>query len=405
MSAIFTGMFAPARNSGRRRCLWPLVLAAAMCLGASGYTGAESTTYTIRGFDSRVQQGIDLIYGLRFEEADAYFETVIEAEPENPLGHFFLAMVTWWRVLIDLDDTAHDEAFYDLLGRCIEVCDRRLEQDPDDFDAILFKAGAIGFRGRLRGDRGQYLRAAGDGLKCLPLLNKSRTMEPTNKDILFGQGIYNYFAEVMPRQHPIIKPILWLLPAGDRELGLQQLRQVAAEGLYARTEAAYFLAQIYRLFEKDKALALPFLQELFARYPDNALFHRYTARTLAELGWWKKSLDLYEQVAARSRQGRSGYHRKGFIEAVYYLGKTSFYLHRHGPARRHLATVDSLESAIPREQGGYAAAANLFLGMIADLEAKRPAAIVHYERAAELGGGETKRLARQYLKEPYAERR
>ena len=86
---------------------------------------------------------------------------MIEADPENPLGHFFLAMVTWWRVLIDLDDTAHDEVFYDLLQRCIEVCDRRLERDPDDFDAILFKAGAIGFRGRLRGDRGQYLRAAG----------------------------------------------------------------------------------------------------------------------------------------------------------------------------------------------------------------------------------------------------
>ena len=111
-------------------------------------------------------------------------------------------------------------------------------------------------------------------------------MEPTNKDILFGQGIYNYFAEVMPRQHPIIKPILWLLPEGDRELGLQQLREVAAEGLYARTEAAYFLAQIYRLFEKDKALALPFLQELLARYPDDALFHRYTARTLAETAYF-----------------------------------------------------------------------------------------------------------------------
>ena len=399
-------MPAAPRRSSRWRRVRPLVLAATICLGVSGYrTGAESATYTIRGFDSRVQQGIDLIYGLRFEEADAYFETVIEADPENPLGHFFLAMVTWWRVLIDLDDTAHDEVFYDLLQRCIEVCDRRLERDPDDFDAILFKAGAIGFRGRLRGDRGQYLRAAGDGLKCLPLLNKSRSMEPTNKDILFGQGIYNYFAEVMPRQHPIIKPILWLLPEGDRELGLQQLREVAAEGLYARTEAAYFLAQIYRLFEKDKALALPFLQELLARYPDNALFHRYTARTLAELGWWKKSSDLYKQVAARSRQGWAGYHRKGFVEAVYYLGKTSFYLHRHGPARRHLAAVDSLESVTSPEKGGYAAAANLFLGMIADFEADRPAAVVHYERAAELGGGETKRLARQYLKEPYAERR
>ena len=67
-----------------------------------------------------------------------------------------------------------------------------------NFEAILFKGGAIGFRGRLRGDRSQYLRAARDGLRSLPLLQKSRQLEPTNKDILFGQGIYHYFAEAMP---------------------------------------------------------------------------------------------------------------------------------------------------------------------------------------------------------------
>ena len=49
-------------------------------------------------------------------------------------------------------------------------------------------------------------------ISSLPLLEKSRQLEPTNKDILFGQGIYNYFAEVMPRRYPVIKPIMLLLP-------------------------------------------------------------------------------------------------------------------------------------------------------------------------------------------------
>ncbi|MFP6593239.1 MAG: hypothetical protein VCE12_22265, partial [Candidatus Latescibacterota bacterium] len=53
---------------------------------------------TLRGGnDPRIQQGIDLIYQLHFAEADRYFETIIAEDPANPAGHFFLAMVGWWR--------------------------------------------------------------------------------------------------------------------------------------------------------------------------------------------------------------------------------------------------------------------------------------------------------------------
>ena len=74
------------------------------------------------------------------------------------------------------------------------------------------------------------MRAASDGLKCVPLLQISRELEPDNKDILFGQGVYNYFIEVIPQKYPVVRPITWLLPKGKRETGLEQLRLVAAEG-------------------------------------------------------------------------------------------------------------------------------------------------------------------------------
>ena len=190
----------------------------------------SSMTFTMRSYDARVQQGIDLIYNLRFEEADSHFDSIINSDPANPLGYFFRAMVVWWRVLINLDDQSHDQDFFDRLEDCIKVCDARLDHDKNDFDAILFKGGAIGFRGRLRGDRKQMLKAARDGLRSLPLLKQSRELEPTNKDILFGQGIYNYFREVIPQKYPIVRAVTWTLDDGDREVGLRQLEEVANEG-------------------------------------------------------------------------------------------------------------------------------------------------------------------------------
>jgi len=363
--------------------------------------------YSVRGFDQRIQDGIDLIYNLRFEAADEHFERIIAAEPENPVGHFFLAMVTWWRVLSDLDSSEHDRAFYALLDRCVEVCDRRLGVEPKDFDAILFKGGAIGFRGRLRGDRGEYLKAAGDGLKSLPLLKKSRQLEPTNKDILFGQGIYNYFAEVMPKLHPIIRPIMFLLPDGDREKGLAQLEEVVREGQYASAEAAYFLAQIHRIFEENGLEALEYLDYLHDRYPDNALFHRYRARNLAELGRWRRAVPLYEEYVRRSHQGQSGYHVHGRLEALYYLGKYAFFQRRLGAASDAFAAVDSLGGASQREDDqAYVALANLMLGMTCDLQGARERAVQRYERVRTLKNqGESRELAKKYLKEPYGERR
>lgn len=377
------------------------LLCALFALPARG----EQDAYTMRGFDPRIQQGIDLIYNLRFAAAGRHFEAVIEAAPENPLGYFFRAMVAWWRVLVDLDDESHDEAFYKLLQECIDVCDRRLEQDPLDFDAILFKGGAIGFRGRLRGDRGEYLRSARDGLRCLPLLKKSRQLEPTNKDILFGQGIYHYFAEVMPKKHPIIRPIMIFLPDGDRELGLQQLEEVAREGIYARTEAAYFLAQIHRLFEDDERQALPWFEELYARYPDNALFHRYAARLLVELGRWQQGTALYAEYVRRSRAGQTGYHRHGRLEAHYHLGKYDFFKRRHDGAVAHFAAVDSLAADSERKRDlAYAALANLLLGQVHDLEGRRAEAITRYERVRDLPDyAESRDRAKRYLREPYGD--
>ena len=384
-------------------CLAFLLTSAAQ---AQTTTSNSTTPLTARHHDARIQYGIDLIYSLEFDRAEAFFDSVIVAETDNPVGYFFRAMTAWWRVLIDLDDRSHDEAFYQHLKQCIKICDQRLKEDPNDFDAILFKGGSIGFRGRLRGDRGQYLKAANDGRRCLPLLKRSRTLEPDNKDILFGQGIYNYFAAVVPDQFPIVKPIMWLLPDGDKEEGIRQLEEVAREGRYARTEALYFLAQIYRLFEKDNQRALPYMEALFQSYPQNALFQRYLARVRVETGHWDEALPLYKDYIQRYAANQTGYHIRGSIEAHYYIGRRAF-IHRRLPAAlAAFGQIDRLAALLADEPSehihGYIALANLYLGRTYDLLGERENAIACYRQVKKLKQyRNTHKMAAQYLKKPY----
>ncbi len=394
------------------RIRWPRAMAALLvfCLACRAFASGmvQPDEYTLRTFNPQIQDGIDLVYDLRLDEAEEFFqEEIIAVHPDQPIGYFFLAMVSWWRILIDMDDTTHDAEFHRRIEACIRVCDRRLDADPDNFDAILFNGGAIGFRGRLRGGRGQYLRAAADGLRSLPLLEKSRALEPENSDILFGQGIYNYFAEVIPREIRVVRPIMMLLPAGNRELGLEQLREVARRGQYARAEADYFLAQIHTLYEEDLLAARTHLQRLHRRYAENSLFHLRLARTTAELGYWQHAVRLYREWVDRSLEQRTGYHVHGRLEALYYLGRYALYENRLEEAAASFAMVDSLGQATQRPRDlQYAALANLMLGMTRDLQGQREQALKHYDTVRRLPRlGNSHDLAREYSRQPYTRQR
>ena len=165
-------------------------------------------------------------------------------------------------------------------------------------------------------------------------------------------------------------------PDGDRLLGLQQLEEVAREGAYARTEAAYFLGQIYRIFEKDNRRALPYFEELYKRYPDNALFHRYTARLMIELGRWRSGVALYEEYVQRSLAGQTGYHRHGRLEAHYYLANTLISSGTCPKPPTIYAATDSLATSSERKRDlAFAALANLLLGQVHDLADRREEAV------------------------------
>jgi tetratricopeptide (TPR) repeat protein len=253
-------------------------------------------------FDSLVQKGIKDIYNIKFNEAETTFRQVIADYPERPAGRFFLAMIDWWRILLELDNEQYDDIFFQKLEDVIYQCEEILDDDPKNVEALFFKGGAIGFRGRLRAYRESWIKAADDGREALPIVERASQLDPGNVDVQLGFGIYNYYASVIPEQYPLMKPLMIFFPSGDKVKGIEQLKKTSIDGKYARYEARYFLMTLYynnenNLYEADKYADL-----LVNDFPDNPTFQRWKGRIAIKRGDYCSCIHCFHRYLKKGRR-------------------------------------------------------------------------------------------------------
>jgi len=391
----------PFSFRGPRRL--PAFAALVLCCILLFPRGVDSQWLNDSSAEALTRRGIDHIYNLQFDEAVSEFNRVVAAHPDHPAGHFFLAAVEWWRILTDIENTSRDQGFIDLLDRVIELCNRRLERDEHDVAALFFKGGALGFQGRLHGNREDWIKAASSGRSALPIVQETFALAPENDDVLFGIGLYNYYAAVIPERYPFVKPLMLFFPSGDKSTGITQLRRASEGAKYADTEASYFLLQILYNFEKDYPPALRIAERLHDRYPDNPLFHRYVGRTLAALGRWDLAGNTFSGILGAATSGKTGYGKVVEREARYYLGVVEMQEGNLDTALAHFYRCDELSREIESGFGpGYMTMANLKIGMIYDLQRKRDLALKQYEKVLGMEDHQSSHeLAKQYSKIPY----
>jgi tetratricopeptide (TPR) repeat protein len=368
------------------------------------WTDARSQWFDDPILHKRVLRGIDKLYNFEFDRADSDFAEVIRVRPDHPAGYFFRAMIQWERIISSFDDESQDDNLYKMLDVVIEMCEKRLDENPDDVTALFFNGGAVGFRGRLRANRGKWVGAANDGIVALPLVRKAYELEPDNYDVLLGIGIYNYYAAVIPDKYPIVKPAMIFFPNGDRKKGLDQLRQASEKAKYANVEATYFLMQSYFVYEKDFARALELARKLHAKYPNNSMFHRYVGRCLVSTGYINEAKDIFLNIEKRCTNKQLGYDTYDAREACYYLGKFDFMAGRFDAALQYLYRSDELSRKIDKDEpSGFMSLGNLLIGMIYDAQGKRQDAVMQYKKVLAMKEYDNSHKdSKKYLEKPYS---
>ena len=346
-------------------------------------------------------KGLDHLYGMRFDKAKALFDEIDARHPDHPVGPFLQGLNLWWTIMLDLTDTSHDEAFIEQMSTVIDRCDALLEDDPDHFDAALFKAAAHGFLSRLHSNRYRWWKTIRNAQKAISYVQKVEEVAPERGDYVFGSGMYDYYAAILPEEYSLSKAIMWMLPNGDKERGLRLLRETATNGRYVQTEAIYFLAKVHYLYEDDFRGSRKWVERLRERHPDNPFFHTFEGRIHARWGRWNQARSIFRTIVERCEAGQAGYNTHMEEIAQLYLARDRLYQDEYQEALTHLAELEQLTSR-DIENTKYRMLGYLYQGMAYDALGQRDLAVNRYRKVLTMedASGAHDR-AGKYLDSPY----
>ncbi|MEJ2723413.1 MAG: hypothetical protein P8175_01970 [Deltaproteobacteria bacterium] len=342
--------------------------------------------------------GIDLLYDMKFDEAEALFSRIASQRPESPAGYFYLAMVSWSRLASGFWSSDVLAEYARRIDKTIEIARKCIESGKPGSYVYFYLGGALGFKGRFELMQHKWIRSFDQAYQAIQALEKCREMDPGNQDVLFGLGIYDYYTA---RLSGFLKFLTYLLlHKGDKEEGLKKLHIAAEKATYCNIEAKSMLVHIYLFLEEDFGKALPLTQELAARYrndPRHKFFEGVVYIREGKDAAYRAVVEFLRRRALAASSGAlaAAWHKQAlYLEACYHLfrGQCS-------EARAKLEAV--LSKPDPLEDPAMIAWPLLKKAMSYDLEGNRERAVVFYNRILDMeNGAGAQFLAEKYLHEP-----
>ncbi len=265
-------------------------------------------------------QAINDMYNFKFDDSMRNLKYLKYEYGWHPLPYFLMGLNYWWRIQPNLRDQKYDKEFNAYMDTTIYLA-KRLHAEANPIEGAFFLAASYGFKARIESDRDNYRIAANDGRKALKYLKESRDYTDYSPEILFGDGLINYYSKWIREKYPMLRPLMLFFPKGDKELGISQLREVSRNAFYARTEAQYYLMDILYHDQKEYAEARMLIKYLHDTYPDNSYFHRWYVRMLYQMGNRRQAEKESLEIIHRIDSGYVGYESNTGRYAAYFLGR------------------------------------------------------------------------------------
>jgi tetratricopeptide (TPR) repeat protein len=391
-------------------CAVPLVAAAPQKSDAAQHTDPLN-------LDPLVREGYEHFYILDYDGAISRFESVLKAHPQEPMAYGYVQMATVFRELYhqDLLDTtyyAHDsfltskrnvpvsdatrQRIESLTNTGIKLCDDHIRANPNDKDAYFA-------RGYLRGIHAafitlvdhSYVTAARQGYAARNDSEQVLKIDPEYADAKMAIGIQQFAVASLPRWVRIVVGVVGV--GGNKEKGLQMLRDAAAHGVVTAVESRTVLSLFLR-HDARYPEALVVQHGLAVQYPHDYLFRLEEANLTKDEGNGPGAIALYKTVLADA--AKPGYFADPRLQMAWFgLADTQ---------RGQNDIADAAENYVkaadqPKCSDWLRKRAQLNEGEMFDLLHQREKAQQLYQMASSGGGDQSQAdTARKLMKTPYS---
>ena len=310
------------------------------------------------------------IYNFKFDRAEKQFRSLRRRYPNHPMPYFLLGLSTWWKIMpTNFQSKQYDKPFFAYMDTAVAKAQRLYDLDNNNYEASFFLSAGYGFAARLHGERHDWRKATVNSKRSLNFLRKSQEANGLSPEFAFGQALFNYYAVWIGDNYPLLRPVLLFFPRGDRKLGMQQLRGVAASGFYTGTEARVYLMRILKNEENNAEEALPVARTLNTTFPDNGYFQRFYALLAYDQGEFADCERVSREILDKINRGMPGYEAISGRYASYFLGYLMQNRYRNLPKAKdyYQRCIVFSESTGDVDRGFYLFA-NVNLARIADKE-------------------------------------
>jgi tetratricopeptide (TPR) repeat protein len=367
----------------------------------------------------QVREAHEHFYNLDYDGALSRFETIQHANPQSPIATGYVLMVLIFRELYhqDLLDTtyyAHDsfltskrsvpvpqatrDRIEQLTSSAIALSDQQLHDNPNNANAYFARGYARGMHAAfITLVDHSYVAAARQGLASRNDSEQALKIDPNYADAKMAIGIQQFAVASLPRILRIMIGITGV--TGNKEKGLDLLRESAAHGLVTNIESRTALSLFLR-HDARYPEALAVQHGLAVEFPRDYLFRLEEANLTKDKGDGPGAIVAYKKVLEDSR--KPNYFIDPRLQMTYFgLADT-----QRGQNLIAEAAENYLNAAAqPKCSDWLRRRAQLNAGEMYDLLHQRDKAIEQYQQASAGGGDQSQAdAARRYLKSPYTGR-
>ena len=344
----------------------------------AGYAAAQ---------DPLATPGFEHFYNLEYPEALAAFRAEAVQNPSSPDIHNHIAQTILYREMLRSGaleselvtgsnpflrraglspSKADEQEFQDSINRALALAEARLKINPSDTQALYAQGVSYGLQANYRFlVQKAYVDALRDATASRKAHVRVTEIDPNFSDALLVQGVYDYVLGNLPRTWKMLGFFAGF--RGDRERGLEAVRQVADKGRLNRIDAEVLLCAVYRRERRPKQ-AVPLLTDLIQRFPRNYLLRLELVQMYGEAGEKEKALAVIRDVEQLKSNHAPGYDRLADEKLRYTRGNLLFWYNDLDLALEDLTAVTVNPSAVDLNTSLYSW---LRIGQIHDLNKNR----------------------------------
>lgn len=240
--------------------------------------------------------GLNKTYNFEFAEAAEIYQKIKIKYPNNPTYNTLMHMMLYTQYAPVADNPKAKQQYIYHLNKSVELAEKMTEKKENDNETIFFMLSSLGSLAAWQADNGDMMKAVNTARRAFPYMKKGMKLTEVQADFLFTTGLYNYYIEQYPEDHPIVKPFMLFFSDGNKKLGLSQLESCSSKALFTYAEAAYYSAYVYFKHESRPDKALIHITNLLQKYPDNPLYKTRKAESLIGLNRFDLALPIVDEL-------------------------------------------------------------------------------------------------------------